>query len=487
MMHRHSRTALALLAVLVGLLIAPVALAQDPGSSPQNCFACHRRPNLTGVEGNQANIAFCLDCHADPQVDGWAMAERTALYVDADRYRDSLHGGIACVACHSDLARNPHRADQAVACANCHSAILSHVNMGAPHAGTDCAACHRPNLPVARDADTGRVVLARVDATGAPLDRTDHAMVKESDCGKCHTPGNRVGAPAVTLPARSVLCMACHDASPTVSVALLDPTPVKTDYGSIIGLLVLGVGMVWNLSLYLRGTIPGHPGITPMQKLNYIAADTTRFIFSRRFFRFLEGAIADGIFLRRVLRESVGRWVMHALIYLPFLARFLLGLITWLGQALWPSAAWTQTLSNKDAPGVAFAYDFMALLMILGVFVALFRRFVQRDRRLLTFTQDRVAIALLGAILLLGIIAEGVRLLSAGTPRQVAVYSFLGYGVEVLLRRLNLAWTSIYPVLWYLHGWLVAAFFAYLPFSKFMHILAGPFIASLDAARKGSH
>ncbi len=487
MMHRHSRTAIVLLVVLVGLLIAPAALAQDPGSSSQNCFACHRQPNLTGVEGNQASITFCLNCHADPQVDGWATAGRTPLHVDATAYRNSLHGGIACVACHSDLARNPHRADQAVACADCHSAILSHVNMGAPHASTDCAACHRAEAPVTKDAATGRVVLAERDAAGAPLDRTDHTLVKEVGCGKCHTSGNQVGAPAAALPARSVLCMACHDASPTVSVALLDPTPVRTDYGSLIGLLVLGVGMVWNVSLYLRGTIPGHPGITPMQKLNYIAADTTRFIFSRRFFRFLGGVIADGIFLRRVLRESVGRWAMHALIYLPFLARFLLGLITWLGQALWPSAAWTQTLSNKDSPGVAFAYDFLAALMILGVLFALFRRFVLRDRRLMTFSQDKVAIALLGTILLLGIITEGVRLLSAGTPREAAVYSFLGYGVAALLRWLNLAWTSIYPVLWYLHAWLVVAFFAYLPFSKFMHILAGPFIASLDAARKGSH
>ncbi len=476
-----------LLAVLIGLAVAPVALAQDPGNGSQSCFACHRQPNLNGVEGSQANIAFCLDCHADPQVDGWASTGRTPVHLDPDRYRGSLHGGIACVACHSDLARNPHRADRAVACADCHSALLSHVNMGAPHVSTDCAACHRPDLPVIRDAATGRVVLAEVDATGAPLDRTDHTVVREADCTRCHTSGNQVGAPAAALPARSVLCMACHDASPTVSVALLDPTPVKTDYGSLLGLLVLGVGMVWNVSLYLRGTIPGHPGLTPMEKLNYLAADATRFLFSRRFFRFLGAAIADGIFLRRVLRESVGRWAMHTLIYLPFLARFLLGLLTWLGQALWPSAAWTQTLSNKDAPGVAFAYDFLAALMILGVLLALFRRFVLRDRRLLTFTQDRVAIALLGAILLLGIVTEGVRLLSAGTPPAAAVYSFLGYGVAALLRWLNLAWTSIYPVLWYLHAWLVVAFFAYLPFSKFMHLLAGPFIASLDAARKGSH
>jgi len=487
MMHRLARPVMIPLAILFALLATLPTLAQGPAETGQNCPACHRQPNLAGVEGSQASLSFCLNCHADPRVDGWATAGRSTVHVDADEYRASLHGGIACVACHRDLARNPHRADQAVACADCHSAILSHVNMGAPHASTDCAACHRPDLPVTKETATGRVVLARVDASGTPLDRTAHAIVKEIGCDRCHTAGNQVGAPAVALPARSVLCMACHDASPTVSVAPLDPTPVKTDYGSLIALLILGVGMVWNASLYLRGTIPGHPGLTPMEKLNYLAADTTRFLFSRRFLRFLGSVIADGLFLRRVLRESVGRWAMHALIYLPFLARFLLGLITWLGQALWPSAAWTQTLSNKDAPGVAFAYDFLATLMLLGVLFALFRRFLLRDRRLLTFAQDRTALFLLGAILLIGILTEGIRLLSAGTPPDVAVHSFLGYGVAALLRWLNLRWTSIYPVLWYLHAWLVAAFFAYLPFSKFMHILAGPFIAGLDAARKESH
>jgi nitrate reductase gamma subunit len=291
----------------------------------------------------------------------------------------------------------------------------------------------------------------------------------------------------VTLPARSVLCMACHDASPTVSVALLDPTPVKTDYASLVGLLVLGVGLVFNVSLYLQGEIPGHPGLTTMEKLSYIAGDAARLVFSRRIFRFLGGVVADGIFLRRVLQESVGRWVVHALIYLPFLARFGLGLLTWVGQACWPSAGWVQTLSNKDAPGVAFAYDLLTALMILGVLFALVRRFVLRDRRLVTFSQDRAAIFLLGAIVLAGIVSEGLRLLSARTPPEVAVYSFLGYGVAALLRPLNLAWSSVYPYLWYLHAWLAVALIAYLPFSKFMHILAGPLIASLDTARKGDH
>lgn len=485
-----SAIALALLAWSIpsaGALPGPAAQAQDLEEPGQNCWACHRQPNLSGIEGARTSITLCMDCHGDPQVDEWVQTDRTPLLLAESTYASTIHAQIACTACHADVARNPHQADQEVTCADCHATLLAHVNMGAPHASTDCAACHLEQLPASRDSATGRIQSASVDESGQPLDRTGHGIVKEASCDKCHTTANSVGAPAVTLPARSVLCMACHDASPTISIALLDPTPVKTDYGSILGLLIFGVGMVFNVSLYLRGEIPGHPGLTAMQKLNYLAADAGHLLFSRRVFRFFGSAVADGILLRRVLQESVGRWLVHALIYLPFLARFGLGLITWLGQLLWPSAAWTQTLSNKDAPGVAFAYDLMTALMLLGVALALVRRFVLRDRQLPTFSQDRIAIFFLGSILLVGILTEGLRLLSAGTPPAMAAYSFLGYAVAALLRPLGLTWTSVYPFLWYLHAWLVVAFIAYLPFSKFMHILAGPFIAGLDSARKGNH
>jgi len=486
MKHPLSRTATVLLLLLACLSLAPLALAQERGEEEQSCFACHRALNLNGIEGTRVSITLCQDCHGDPLVDQKAAAGRTPVYVDSTRYRDTVHSEIACVGCHADVARNPH-SGEVMACADCHAATLAHVSMGAPHMSTDCAACHLEALPATQEAATGRVLLAQADAGGAPINRTGHDLVAAPGCDKCHTSGNDVGAPAVTLPARSILCMACHDASPTISVALFHPAPVQTDYLSIVGLIILCVGMVSNVSLYLRGKIPGHPGLTAMQKLNYIAADSTRLIFSRRIFRFLGAAIADGIFLRRVLQESVGRWVIHTLIYLPFLLRFGLGLITWLGQLLWPSAAWTQTLSDKNTPGVALAYDFLTLLMLLGVLLAIVRRFFRRDRRLLTFTQDRVAIFLLGAIVLIGILTEGLRLLSANTPQDVAVYSFLGYGAAALLRWMNLSWTVIYPVFWYLHVLPVVILIAYLPFSKFMHIVAGPFIASLDAARKGSH
>jgi nitrate reductase gamma subunit len=486
MMHRISRTALVSLIILIGLS-AGTALAQAPGGDDAVCWTCHRQPGLTGIEGARVDIALCQACHGDPQVNQEAQTVTSPLYVDEARYATTIHGQIACIACHSEVARNPHRSDEQVDCAMCHAAILIHVDMGAPHLDTDCAACHLSTLPVIKNEETGQVVLAIVTEGGTPVDRTGHDIVTAPTCEKCHVAGNQVGAPSATLPARSVLCMACHDASPTISISLFHPAPVQTDYASLIGLFVFGVGMVFHVSLYLRGEIPGHPDLTAMQKLNHLGAEVVRFVFSRRIFRFVGGAIADGIFLRRSLQESVSRWVMHALLYWPFLIRFGLGLVTWLGELFWPSAAWTQTLANKNAHGIALTYDVTAVLVLLGVIFALVRRFVLRDRRLLSFEQDRIAISLLGTIFLLGIVTEGFRLLSAGTPQSVAVYSFLGYAVAALLRPLNLAWTSIYPFLWYLHGWLAVAFIAYLPFSKFMHILAGPFIASLDNARKGKH
>lgn len=468
---------------------APVVRAQGPGpgSEDQSCWACHRQPNLAASEGTRTSITMCLDCHGDPQVDEWAGEGRSSVYVERDQHADTLHGQIACVACHTDVARNPHQEEEPVACADCHATLLTHVNMGAPHLSVDCAACHRAGLPVSRDGQTGRVVLARTDAAGNPVDRTAHNVVTQMDCATCHFSGNDVGAPAVVLPARSVICMACHDAAPTVSVGGFGASGRVTDYGSIIGLLVFGVGMLVNFSLYLQGAIPGHPGLTTMQKLSYLVEDGVRLIFSRRVFRLVWGIVADGLFLRRVLRESVSRWVMHTLIYWPFLARFLLGLVTWLGEMFWPASAWTRMLANKDTPAVAFTYDFLASLVIVGVLIALGRRFILRDQRLRTGPQDRIAIALLGGLFLVGIIAEAFRLLSAGTPPDVAQYSFLGYGVAALLRPLGLPWTTVYPAVWYLHAWLAAATIAYLPFSKFMHILVAPLLASIDTAGKGSH
>ena len=113
--------------------------------------------------------------------------------------------------------------------------LTAHIAVGDPHARSDCVACHLEVATVAADPATGRiqVVLPEADE-GVPPDNPELAtVVREVDCQRCHTSDNVVAAPAAELPPRSVLCMGCHEATPTVQDGL-----------SWAGIGIFGLGMV---------------------------------------------------------------------------------------------------------------------------------------------------------------------------------------------------------------------------------------------------
>jgi nitrate reductase gamma subunit len=455
------------LAVMVG-----PALAQAP-TGTQDCQACHRQPNPNSPEGAGAINTICLDCHSKSDVTQEVMGQTRPLTVNPAAFADSLHGTIACTACHADVAQQPHAEKVAPACDRCHTNISRHVNTGAAHLTVDCAACHNPTLAVTRNSYTRRVELATFNSDGEPLDRTGHDLQKTVSCDKCHYMGNALGASDVALPPRSLVCMACHDASPVVKDAF-----------SGVGLLIALIGFVMLFSLWLRGSVHGHSNLRPMEKISYVVSETWKVIFSRRLWMLIKSFILDALLHRYVLQESVSRWVMHTLIYLPFLGRFLLGLITWLATVLYPATPLTHLLADKDAPAIAFTYDLLAVLMLIGVLIAVYRRFVVRDKQLISLYQDKLALLLLGGIYLLGFLTEGLRLLVNGVPFNVGIYSFLGWAVVAALYPLHLPWSSIYPYLWYIHAALAAALIAYLPFSKMLHVLVSPLIVTVNAVRK---
>ena len=69
-------------------------------------------------------------------------------------------------------------------------------------------------------------------------------------------------------------------------------------------------------------------------------------------------------------------------------------------------------------------------------------------------------------------------------PEGLAAFEEPGAGflVSAVLRPISLDWASVYGPLWYVHAILVTAFFAYLPFSKFIHVLIGPIVAAFNTA-----
>ncbi len=65
----------------------------------------------------------CLMCHSDPDFKGtFQNGESISLHVDYGEYEQSVHepAGLNCVACHTDISRYPHHAEEQVSCTSCH-------------------------------------------------------------------------------------------------------------------------------------------------------------------------------------------------------------------------------------------------------------------------------------------------------------------------------------------------------------------------------
>jgi nitrate reductase gamma subunit len=94
--------------------------------------------------------------------------------------------------------------------------------------------------------------------------------------------------------------------------------------------------------------------------------------------------------------------------------------------------------------------------------------------------RDHLASGLLGAIVMVGFVLEGMRIALTGYPPGSA-YAFVGdalsrffFGVSGL--------EDTYGYVWYLHAGLTGAFVAYLPFSRMFHIVLAPVLLAVNAA-----
>jgi len=483
-------------------------LVSHPVQDWTDCRGCHERasefesiPSLVGSEYDH-DIYFgktCLSCHpvsdeypTDQPPIGCGVCHPKSI--QATNFHNGPERWVECVDCHEgaehyphDLTKMPTRNEDCLAChydleasvyssrpEERHYSLNAHIGRSEPHASVDCSACHLEIATVERDPNSGRIrVLLPEHAEGEAPDNPELAkIVRAVDCLRCHASAEPVSAPATQLPPRSLLCLGCHDASAVVK----DPF-------SWAGVLLFGLGMVMVASIWVQGSV-GRGRISLLRRIGRLILAVLDFVFSIRILKFLWSFLVDGIFLRRVLRESFSRWLTHTLMFWAFGLRMLLGVLTWLLGWIAPLHPLTQALVNKNTPGIALIYDLLALLVIVGAVLALVRRFIKRDEQLISGGQDAVAIALLGSIFLMGFVVEGMRIVVTDLRPGLAAFSFIGYPISMLFSLIPLSWPGVYPWLWYVHAALVVAFVVYLPFSKFMHILIGPLMVAVNTALK---
>jgi nitrate reductase gamma subunit len=169
------------------------------------------------------------------------------------------------------------------------------------------------------------------------------------------------------------------------------------------------------------------------------------------------------------------------LIFYPFVFRFLWGLIGLIASLRWPQWPGTWAMVDKNHPLTAFLFDLSGLMVILGVSAMLIRRQQSRTADLPAGLPpaDWPAYALLGGIMIVGFILEGMRMAMTGSPSG-APYAFMGDAISRMLADTNL--TGLYGYVWYLHAILTGTFVVYLPFSRMFHMIMAPVVMAMNAA-----
>jgi nitrate reductase gamma subunit len=403
-----------------------------------------------------------------------ATGKRMAL-IDIESYEDLAHSEVACTVCHPQSAQYRHALQQPGDCLRCHQRHHDKVAHDA-HLTVACGACHLKGGTPVRDPETRRVGWAPDRRPGGVLEVHDMALGGgEASCLRCHTGGNEVGAAAMVLPPKGIICMPCHAA--TFSAG---------DATTIVSLLVFLLGGGLLASYWMTGNVPGVESGTLYAKLGGLAAGAVRAVFSADVFPIAKAMFLDVLLQRRLFRRSRGRWLIHSLIFYPFVFRFLWGMTT-LCATLWAPGwgpAWAMIDKNHPLTGVLF--DITGIMVIMGIVLA-FARGAMSDRGTSESmpARDHAAFLLIGTVVVVGFFLEGVRIAMTAWPAG-AGWAFVGYVISLPVSYLP-SLTSIYGVLWYVHAILTGAFVAYLPFSRLLHVIMAPLTLALNAVSEREH
>lgn len=295
-----------------------------------------------------------------------------------------------------------------------------------------------------------------------------------------------------------------------------------------VSLAIFGLGLAYKISSWFRHKIGVEArGIPVSERVSASLKGILLTVFSPKILTLLRVFLLDVIIQVRVLREDILRWVMHICIWGGFVLLLLMhALDTLITSALFP--AYSSTLNP-----FMFLRDLFGALVIVGIGIAVYRRFILKIPRLMTNAMDSYAIVIVAAIIISGVFLEGVKIVSySGYNEMVEEYSglddkqelraleaywveefgvvsphargpftaqileqgrelhemscvechsrpywaFTGYGVAKIVGSAA-GWldrANVPGILWYFH--IMACFIglAYLPFSKMFHIFASP-------------
>jgi len=181
-----------------------------------------------------------------------------------------------------------------------------------------------------------------------------------------------------------------------------------------------------------------------------------------------------GLGHKRILKEPYPG-IMHLFLFWGFLALFIGTVLIFFQEDF------TKLFFNKIFIFgnfyliFSFLLDLFGLLAIIGVLLALFRRYVLRPERLDNKFEDGLVLVSLLLILLTGFTNEGLRI--ASTSPEFERWSFLGWQFNKLFLAIGSSegsFESLHLVSWWIHVILAFGFIGYISYSRLLHLISSP-------------
>ncbi|MDS0279059.1 (Fe-S)-binding protein [Halomicroarcula sp. S1AR25-4] len=183
---------------------------------------------------------------------------------------------------------------------------------------------------------------------------------------------------------------------------------------------------------------------------------------------------------RKQLDRDTVAGVMHAFVVWGFLTLLIGTTILGIDMDLYRPLTGDSFFVGRFYLSYSFVMDAMGLLFVVGVGVALWRRYGRRMERLHDRHTSREDDLFLGALFVLGVggyLTEGVRILGTSTVRDVSfeTVSFVGWFVRDVLLLAGMTpemAAGAYPFVWWSHSLVALWFVAWIPYAKPFHMLS---------------
>jgi nitrate reductase gamma subunit len=169
------------------------------------------------------------------------------------------------------------------------------------------------------------------------------------------------------------------------------------DYLFYTALTIFLLGLIYKISAWFTKNIgSSEKNIKPSHRAFYVVNGLLGVIFSPKILTLLNAFLLDVLFQRRILKEDLGRWVAHMLIFYGFMLLLIMHALE----------------SNSTVNPFFFLRDFFGAMVVAGVILAALRRYISKPRRLRTSRMDHYAIGIVAIIMLSGIGLEGLKIAS---------------------------------------------------------------------------